>query len=154
MLYTWGLLAFFKGSENAFRLIIRCWPWLIERVKRAMKTEQGGERNWARERERERGETLCSSSSCYFNPDSALKYGHHVDSHKKCGSSVGLANQRSPGRRDVGRVRESEPERGIKVCEQRRRVRAQEPHLQESWTIRRPMETGSTNALFFLIVLR
>ncbi|GAA6219208.1 uncharacterized [Lates japonicus] len=35
-----------------------------------------------------------------------------------------------------------ESERGIKVCEQRRRVRAEKPHLQESWTIRRPMETG------------
>lgn len=77
-----------------------------------------------------------------------------MDSLKKCGSSVGLANQRrrgGPGRRDVGRVWESESERDIKVCEQRRRVRAEKPHLQESWTIHRPMETGWTIVLFFLI---
>lgn len=105
----------FFGKENASRLIIISWPWLMKRVQRAMKTVRGGERNWDRERERENGETLCSSSSCYFNPDSALKYGHHVDSLKKCGSSIGLANKRrrnGPGRRrrrrrDVGRVRES-----------------------------------------------
>ncbi|TDH02292.1 hypothetical protein EPR50_G00171640 [Perca flavescens] len=38
---------------------------------------------------------------------------------------------------------ESERKRAaLKVCEQRRRVRAEKPHLQESWTIHRPMETG------------
>ncbi|KAK9532287.1 hypothetical protein VZT92_009678 [Zoarces viviparus] len=36
---------------------------------------------------------------------------------------------------------ESERE-ALKVCEQRRRVRAEEPHLQESWTTQRRMETG------------
>ena len=84
-----------------------------------------------RERERERrGETLCSSSSCYFNPDSALKYGHHVDPLKKCGSSVDPANQRrrsSPGGGTWGRVFRSRSLReALKVCEQRRRVRATE----------------------------
>lgn len=49
-----------------------------------------------------------------------------MDSLKKCGSRVGPANQGrrgGPGRRDVGRVRESESERerGIKVCESEQR---------------------------------
>lgn len=56
-----------------------------------MKTEREGERN--RNQERKRRETLGSSTSCYFNPDSALKYGHHVDPFRKFGSAVSLANQ-------------------------------------------------------------
>lgn len=53
--------------------------------------EREGERNWNQERKRR--ETLGSSTSCYFNPDSALKYGHHVDPFRKFGSAVSLANQ-------------------------------------------------------------
>lgn len=41
-----------------------------------------------------------------------------------------------------------EREGDVKVCEKRRRDRAEEPHLQESWTTLTPMETGWTFVLF------
>lgn len=107
-----------------------------------MKTEREGERNWNQERKRR--EALGSSRFCYFNPDSALKYGHHVDPFRKFGSAISLANRRRCSGLRGGTVGGSwsvECEGSIKVCEQRR-VGAQRPHLQESWTIHRPMETG------------
>jgi len=59
-----------------------------------------------------------------------------------------LAGRRDVGK-DVGRVQGSGHEGGIAECEQRRRVRAEKPHLQESWTL----QTNGDRLDFCLIFL-
>lgn len=111
--------------EKAFRLIIR-WPLVMKRAQRAKKTVWGGERNW--DRERESSETLCSSTSCYFNPDSALKCGHHVASSKSVAPALAEPIRGEVTVQGGGTLGGSASlwERGIKACEHRRRVRARE----------------------------
>lgn len=90
----------------------------------------GGERNG--DGGEKSGETLCSSTSCYSNPDSALKYGHHVDSLKKWSSSnPARANERrreGPGEEEEvhGEGPLTVSQRGILACECGRRVRGSE----------------------------
>lgn len=117
MAHTSGLLIL--NIYFPLEVTVPCWPWLIEREQRATKTRREGERNWDGDRDGgEKPSPRARSSSCYFNPDSALKYGHHVDPLKKCGSAVGPANRRrraGPGGGTWGGSGESEYEGGIKV---------------------------------------
>ncbi|MEQ2287582.1 hypothetical protein AMECASPLE_014076 [Ameca splendens] len=96
------------------------------------------------EREKER-EPFCCSATCFFNPDSALKYGHHVHPLKSHNSAVGSASQerlRCPGGGMWGGSRSQSRRGRFKECVQRRRVIAEEPHLKENRIAYRPMETG------------
>lgn len=83
-----------------------------------------------RERERQKGETLWSSSFCYFNPDSALKYGHHVGSLSKKKNSASVSSQPIRGHKVHGGGTwggsRSLRENVIKMCEHSRRVHGRE----------------------------
>lgn len=105
---------------------------------------------------RKESEPSCFSTTCFFNPNSALKYGHHVDPLKSCSSAAALANQmrwECPGGGMWGGSR-SQSRRGRfkRVCA------VEESHcrganLMENWN--RPMETGWTVNLdlFHFLVL-
>lgn len=93
-------------------------------------SNENSARRWEklRQRERESGETLCSSSSCYFNPDPALKYGHHVASSESVAPALAEPIRGEVTVQGGGTWGGSASlrERGIKACEHRGRVRARE----------------------------